>query len=222
MNNRTFKWLRKKIDLETSNFLKYLYYGREGCDYMYFYGLEGHIKKETIIQRKLSGYSSKKIIIPSTRLLNLQKALREEVIKPFIKKSGIIFKYAHGGVKEKNILTYTQPHLGNKFFFVTDIQKAFPSVKIDYLQKCFENIGFYPDVAQVLIELNTYENHLPIGFASSPLLFNLLLNYFDNCIIFLLKEEDIAYTRYYDDIVFSSSSPISNFIQQKIIKTLNV
>ena len=103
---------------------------------------------------------------------------------------------------------------------MTDIRKAYPSIKLNQLEDVLISIGFYSDVVQTIIELNTYKNHLPIGFAASPLLFNLVLNVIDNRIARFIRDKKIIMTRYFDDYVFSSQSEIPLKIRNEVILAL--
>ena len=76
----------------------------------------------------------------------------------------------------------------------------------------FCNYGFSPDVSKILTELTTYKGHLPQGAPTSPLLANLVGMNFDLPIIQICKDNGIIYTRYVDDLWFSSHDDIEHLI----------
>jgi hypothetical protein len=84
-------------------------------------------------------------------------------------------------------------------------------------------LGFYPDVIRTILQLTTYKEQLPIGAATSPLLFNLVLHVIDLKIDRYLKSmdrPDIIYTRFFDDLIFSSQKEILLDIRKGIISIL--
>jgi len=226
VNKKTLEWICGKINMDPAEFLAYDFYEQSfGRDEFLFSGF--HCKQKWITQIRAGIAKRKKIVIPPKDLLFIQKRIRDKILWPFIKKAGINFKYSHGGFKEHSITTYSNPHDGNRFFFVFDLRKAYPSVRIEQIKKCLINIGLYPDVAQTIIELNTYNNHLPIGFGASPLLFNLILNVVDNRIAYFLQQQTdvfsewkIVFTRYYDDCIISSLFEIEKYVREGIKEIL--
>jgi RNA-directed DNA polymerase len=60
--------------------------------------------------------------------------------------------------------------------------------------------------ADRIVELVTFDSTLPIGFSTSPSISNACLYNFDNRIQQRASELGVTYTRYADDIIFSSQS----------------
>ena len=79
---------------------------------------------------------------------------------------------------------------------------------------------------QLLFNLFIVNGKLPIGFSTSPLLSNICLYDFDNALYDYCRGNNYIYTRYSDDIVISSDSPLcidtlSNHIQTLLFQHVN-
>ncbi len=212
MNQKTLAWLCGKIDKKPEDFvwiMPYFYEKKEEVEYVFKGTLPCKKGVARVVRDGRVKY--KKIVKPSQELKEIQQLVRDRILWPFLKRAKIRFDFAHGGFRKCSIKTHANPHANSRYFFVTDLSHAYESVKLGYLRECLENLGFYPDVVQTLVEINTHRDKLPIGFAASPLLFNLALNEFDNRIIARLAGQDradIVYTRFYDDLIFSSQNEI--------------
>lgn len=136
--------------------------------------------------------------------------------------------------KNKSYLDMFEPHRNSYRFLRLDIKSFFHSISRDLLKDTLlshvsEDIFFSNDnVKQTLIDallniltVNLGDNYkdkdltnrdiLPIGFPSSPVVSNIVFRRFDFLIQKLCSKNNITYTRYADDMLFSSSSD-SNFI----------
>ncbi len=222
MNQKTLAWLCGKIGKSQEEFLWIMPYAKDEEEGYIFERILPCKKSVARIVRD-GRVKYKKIVKPSKKLKEIQQLVRDRILWPFLKRAKIRFDFAHGGFRECSIKTHANPHANNRYFFVTDLSHAYESVNLDYLRQYLGNLDFYPDVVQTLMEINTYRNKLPIGFAASPLLFNLALNEFDNRITAHLSSRnrpDIAYTRFYDDLIFSSQNEIGQEIGEIIAKLL--
>lgn len=212
MNQQTLDWLCKRIKKPPTDLLRVLPYTRlfDAGDYVFSGNLPCRRGVARVVRDGRVKY--KKVLKPSAALKKIQQLIRDEILWSFVHRAKLTFDFAHGGFSGCSIKTHAQPHLGSRFFFVTDLSHAYASVNLDLLRDCLANLDFYPDVVQTLIEINTHRDQLPIGFAASPLLFNLALHSFDIKIVQLLTNvydrPDVVYTRYYDDLVFSSPNEL--------------
>ena len=132
-------------------------------------------------------------------------------------------------------LNLFEPHRKNYFFLRLDIRSFFHSINIKDIEDVF---SFYFDEALLkdFINIVSYElpissknkkfinkRILPMGFVTSPAISNVVFRKIDIQIQKLCLEKKILYTRYADDMVFSSekSNPYLHsrgFIQEiKII-----
>lgn len=142
---------------------------------------------------------------------------------------------AHGFLAEKNIVSNARPHLGAKIVVNFDLKDFFPSIIYSRVKGVFRSLGYSeaistifalictaPDVEEVEIDGKTYfvaisERHLPQGAPTSPYLTNILCKRLDKGLSTLAKNYDFAYTRYADDLTFSTQNDgknLSDFINK--------
>ena len=86
----------------------------------------------------------------------------------------------------------------------------------------------FTDEAQTLIQLSCFyfDDWLPIGYPSSPIISNIIMNDIDERITQLLSDEErygnAVYTRYADDIVISTNKRnICNEIYSNFTELIN-
>ncbi|MBL7136498.1 MAG: RNA-directed DNA polymerase [Candidatus Marinimicrobia bacterium] len=151
---------------------------------------------------------------PQYRILNPSKGLLEEIQNKI--KIKIISKiqfpeYIFGGIRGKSNINNAKRHQGRKYHFCTDLQKFYPSVTYKDVYDMFINHSFSPDVSHILTLLTTYKGCLPQGTHTSPYLANLVFLPIDKRLLEFCKDKNIIYTRYVDDLSFSSSSNFKNY-----------
>ncbi|WP_354624700.1 TIR domain-containing protein [Psychromonas sp. MME2] len=85
------------------------------------------------------------------------------------------------------------------------------------VQGIFRNIPFNMGVpaATVLAQLCTHNGRLPQGASTSPVLSNLASTTLDKKLVQIAKKYHLTYTRYADDITFSSNKPFPHSIVEK-------
>lgn len=109
-------------------------------------------------------------------------------------------------------------HKKNVFILEMDITNFFGSINEKQVYQLFCKIGYISDVSAILANLCTYKNVLPQGAVSSPYIANLVTYHLDVRLNGLCSRRDIVYTRYADDLCFSSNNraklnAIENFIK---------
>lgn len=126
--------------------------------------------------------------------------------------------YAFGAVKGKSNILNGKKHQGNKFFFLTDIKKFFPSIDHKMVFKTLRHYGFSPTVSRILTQLTTYKGMLPQGTPTSSYLANLVFyEAVGNKIEVLCEERGITFSSFVDDLTLSSKVDFKGF-EQKIIE----
>ena len=119
------------------------------------------------------------------------------------------------------ILQMVTLHKNSKYYFKTDIKNFFGSISKKMISDCIiTNLQNIP--LDNILNLITIDNKLPAGFVSSPAISNFVLYNFDVEINKYCKENNIIYTRYSDDLIFSSNTQIFNIENtiQDILKNL--
>jgi RNA-directed DNA polymerase len=114
---------------------------------------------------------------------------------------------AHGFVPGKNIVTNAKAHAGKRFVLNLDLADFFGSVNFGrvrgLLMKAPYNLP--ANVATVLAQICCHEDKLPQGAPTSPIITNMLCAKMDSQLQRLAKECRATYTRYADDITFSTT-----------------
>jgi RNA-directed DNA polymerase len=99
-------------------------------------------------------------------------------------------------------------HTRQKVVVSFDVQNFFPSINLEAVSNIFISIGYSRKNAFLLAKLCCLDNELPQGAPTSPYLSNLYMLSFDENIMRYCREVGIIYTRYADDITFSSKKDI--------------
>lgn len=148
------------------------------------------------------------------RLEELQKRIKNEIFRK------INFpEHIQGGVGGKTNISNAKAHQGKKYILTTDLSDCFPNVSSRMVNKAFLDLGYSNIQATWLTKLTTFNHCLPQGTRTSPYLANLCLLPLDSKLLELSKRYGITYTRYVDDLTFSSSEDFSAAISE-IIDTI--
>lgn len=108
--------------------------------------------------------------------------------------------------KTCNILANAQPHIGKKQVLTIDLKDFFPSISARRVKSLFSSnlFAFNEQLAVALTLLTTYEGKLPTGSPTSPVVSNFICLELDEAIGQLCAENKVNYSRYADDLSFSS------------------
>ncbi|QUS61119.1 reverse transcriptase domain-containing protein [Synechocystis sp. PCC 7338] len=114
---------------------------------------------------------------------------------------------AHGFVQGKNIVTNAKVHAGKRFVLNLDLADFFGSVNFGRVRGLFMATPYNlpAKVATVLAQICCHEDKLPQGAPTSPIITNMLCAKMDSQLQRLAKECRATYTRYADDITFSTT-----------------
>jgi len=113
-------------------------------------------------------------------------------------------QYVQGSRKGRGSVSNARLHQGNKEFFVTDLKDFFPSINNRRVYEAFAASGFSPDVSRVLTTFTTFRGKVPQGAPTSSGVANLCFLEIDSRLSSIANAYGITYTRYVDDLVFSS------------------
>lgn len=162
------------------------------------------------IQNEYVSFSIGKNLIlnPSDKLKNYLRFLNSFIFD----YSKVNTHVVHSYLKHQSAYTSVEKHKNSKYFFQTDIQKFFYSIKKQDIATIVDNnlndspITDIADYREQLINFATVDDSLPIGFSTSPSISNTCLYEFDNALEQYCLENQIIYTRYSDDLILSSES----------------
>ena len=110
----------------------------------------------------------------------------------------------HGFVSERNTKTNAKIHLAKRYVLSVDIDNFFDTITQKMVQKGIESLGFNSNVADWIAKITTVNGHLVQGFNTSPTIANIVVSQLDKDFEKLSGESSAAYTRYADDLYFSS------------------
>ncbi|MBI9060288.1 MAG: RNA-directed DNA polymerase [Labilibaculum sp.] len=146
--------------------------------------------------------------IPSKKLRFVQRLLLD-----FLSENFETHKCAYGFVKGKSIVDNAKLHVNKKHVVCYDIKDFFPSITGRRIYGMLQQYPFNAnkDVARIIANIATYyddeksEKILPQGSPTSPYLANMICRKMDSRIFNFFKEKNIHYTRYADDLTFSTN-----------------
>ena len=177
------------FEVPKGNLLHILYYTDDSLKYKFFE-----------IEKKRGGHRSIKAPIGGTSIL-LNK-LKEPLRELYRTKSCV-----HGFVANKSIVTNAKEHSKKKYVFNIDLKDFYGSINFGRVRGLFMSCPFEmtPEAATVIAHLCTHENSLPQGSPVSPILSNFIASSLDKRLTLLAKKYSLRYTRYADDITFSTN-----------------
>lgn len=117
---------------------------------------------------------------------------------------------AHGFKRGRSILTNARHHRNRTYVFNVDIEDFFGSINFGRVRGYFiqdRNFHLRPEVATILAQIACFENALPQGSPCSPIISNLIGHIIDIHLVRLAARVGCTYTRYADDLTFSTNKP---------------
>lgn len=160
---------------------------------------------------------------PKPALAEAQKWVRANILQPQpVSPAAMAFRPG------LSIVENAKRHTGSQVVVRMDLADFFPSISFERVRRFFESLGYNPGVATVLSLLCTdaprsrvtldgesswvvtSERGLPQGACTSPDIANLVARQLDERLLGLSRKAGWTYTRYADDLVFSSSDPDPN------------
>jgi RNA-directed DNA polymerase len=153
-------------------------------------------------------YAPEKLLKKVQRHLNVYLQVYYQCIKP-----GCVHGFTlkpNGYEPFCNIVKNAEPHVGKRFVLNMDIRDFFPSIPAQSVLELFRSrlFNFNEPTATVCALLLTYEGRLPAGAPTSPVISNFICLPMDSALLQYSQNNQLTYTRYADDLTFSSDYPI--------------
>jgi RNA-directed DNA polymerase len=158
---------------------------------------------------KRGGRGRREIAQPTKEIKFLQRLLvREELLGLPIHDAAVAYRSG------RSILDHAQPHAAARYLLKLDFTNFFPSIKWGALLHRLSRDAAYSQVELwILVNLlcrrikgtNTFQ--LSIGAPSSPHMSNYVLHEFDSRMTEFCAAREVRYTRYADDLAFSTNLP---------------
>ena len=174
---------------------------------------------------------------PKEEIAKTQKIIKNKILDK-LKFSDAVMGFISG----KSHVNNAREHVNKDFLINVDIQDFFPSVTFYQIRSVFRKLGYSGEVSTVfallttkpkatLLNINSNKYYLfsdnrslPQGACTSPTLSNLVLTKIDNQLIARSISLGYKYSRYADDLTFSTGKAAKNKMQMlyMIQKTLEL
>lgn len=128
---------------------------------------------------------------------------KKNKLQPYVFTSTL----SHGFVRKRSIITNAMMHLNRKNVLNIDLKGFFESFNFGRVRGFFitnRHFRLDPSIATVIAQIACYENKLPQGSPCSPVITNLITHALDIRLAALAKTYSCTYSRYADDITFST------------------
>ena len=194
---------------------------KNGCNYLH------HKKKQEMERIELTPWfyydvydNGKRLIhIPSPALKKVQRFIMRKYFKPY---------WTPLSVKDA-----ASVHCGKKWLMKLDIKNFFNSISEEQIKEVIkryatpppnplpQGAGEWSDTEQIF-SMCTIKGKLPTGAPTSPYIANLLLKDFDYEIEEVCKKFEVNYSRYMDDLFFSSYGPqyILSLVELEVLRQI--
>lgn len=158
--------------------------------------------KKTYIPKKNGG--QRILQMPVGVIKDVQKRILDEILYKIP-----VSKYAMAYIPRKKLSDNALPHIGHKYLLKMDITDFFNSITfLKVISTAFNSNRFPQQIAVMLTKLCCMNEALPQGAPTSPMLSNITMKNFDDNIGKWCEKRGIVYTRYCDDLTFSSDKPL--------------
>lgn len=138
--------------------------------------------------------------------------------------NNIKLNISHGFEKGKSIITNSKIHKNKRYIVNVDLKDFFESFHFGRVRGYFINNKYFKmneEVATIIAQLTCCNGKLPQGAPTSPIITNLICQVLDYKLLGLSKKYRLDFTRYADDMTFSTND--KTFVEKydSFIKDLN-
>ena len=142
------------------------------------------------------------ISAPATALKIIQRKLNQVLLQVYSPKPSV-----HSFLLDRSIVTNARVHLARRNILNIDLKDFFPSINFGRVRGLFMGTPYKlnPTVATILAQICCFNNQLPQGAPTSPIVTNMICAKMDSQLMALAKANKCDYTRYADDITFSTN-----------------
>ena len=172
----------------------------------------------TIRQQKKDGsFKTRELMIPSDEVRDEHQKMLN-----ILYSWDIPMPHATGAVPGKTLLDNAKPHRYSSRFYLMDFKDAYQNVDIEALIETVRSPltpKRYHDMLENFIRSTATSEEvpgLPLGAPCSPFLFNLYCVPMDRELSAFCKGRAIQYTRYLDDLTFSSDRVMGKKLRKKL------
>jgi len=147
----------------------------------------------------------RKIQAPIPQIRYVQRKLLDVLYEVYVPRPSV-----HGAVRGRSIVTNASVHLKSKYVINFDLKDFFPSIHFGRVKGMLMAHPYKlpEDVATVISNICCHNSELPQGAPTSPIVANMICHGMDRSFQRLAKKHGFFYTRYFDDITFSTKRKI--------------
>ncbi|SDQ36405.1 retron Ec67 family RNA-directed DNA polymerase/endonuclease [Paraburkholderia tuberum] len=151
---------------------------------------------------------------PYPELMNLQRRLSEllqDCIAEINAARDIDSVLSHGFRRKYSIITNAVVHRSKRFVLNIDLANFFGTINFGRIRGFFisnRNFALQPKVATLIAQIACHDHVLPQGSPCSPVISNLIGHLLDVRLSALAFQTGCTYSRYADDITFSTNKPL--------------
>ena len=191
-----------------SDFAKIIHYSPKGLSYVLY-----KKKRYSCFEIPKKGGGFRYIQAPEKELKKLQIHLAnylmlccKEIDKDRKKKY-----LSHGFRKGYSIHTNAKIHRNRRYVLNFDIKGFFPSINFGRVRGYFianNDFKLHKNIATIIAQIACHDNQLPQGSPCSPVISNFIGHLLDIRMVRIAKVYKCTYSRYVDDITFSTNQKI--------------
>jgi RNA-directed DNA polymerase len=166
----------------------------------YLYRLPTDRRYDSFAINKRKG-GTRLISSPATGLKTVQRRLSKLLYAIYEQRKGV-----HGFAVGRGITTNAEPHVRQNHVLNIDLEDFFGSINFGRVRGLFlaEPFKLSTSVATLLAQICCHENKLPQGAPTSPIISNMICGRMDGQLKAFANHNGCFYTRYADDITFST------------------
>ena len=167
-------------------------------------------------KKKPNGYRTIYIINKDSVLYSLQSKIQKKIFRNIF-----LPEYVYGFRENCSYIDFLTPHISPKkiFYLRLDIKDFFESISVEYIKNFFQ---YYIDdkisseeknfIVNSIIDITTLNGKFIQGAVTSPSISNFAFREIDIRILRYCRKLNVCYTRYADDMLFSSEN---NYLNSK-------
>ncbi len=160
---------------------------------------EGEAYEKAKLKKRKGGY--RPIRKPVPRLSEIQRKLAN-LLSDIYEPPPCTFGFVEG----ESIVENAKPHVSKKWVLCADLKGFFKQIHFGRVRGVLKTskYGFTEDAAVAVANICTCSEGLPQGAPSSPIISNIVAYSLDQVLMTLANKSGTYYTRYADDITFST------------------
>ena len=167
---------------------------------------------------KKNGVDVRSILSPNKELKVIQLAVKKMIDNQLNNSNFHFYNSTQAFQRGKDIFSNAQLHRNKSYIIHLDLLDFFNSIHFGRVAGVLKKIGLTEQLAYFIANICCYKKILPQGAPTSPIISNLVTINLDKKLISLSKKYHFQYSRYADDLIFSTNdvmtinNNLTNFI----------